>query len=225
MNNQGLFVGGLGLGAGLMFLLDPDRGAKRRALITDQCAHAAHKVPEALGATLRDGRNRAQGLIAQASSLLSASEVSDEVLVQRVRSKLGRIVSHPHAVKVESQDGRVKLTGPILADEVDDLIGCTSAMSGVTEVINELEIHQEPGNVPALQGGNARSGNRSEFMQENWSPTARVCAGATGAGLVTWGLIRREPLCLLVGTIGLGLLARGVTNMPIKRLAGEAVGL
>jgi hypothetical protein len=191
MSNQGLLVTGIGVGAGLLYVLDPDRGAKRRARIADQCVHAAHKVPDALGATFRDGMNRAQGFIAQASSLFSTEPVSDEVLVQRVRSKLGRIVSHPHAVKVSSEIGRVVLSGPILAHEVDELVGCTSATSSVTEVINELEIHKEPGNVSALQGGHPRTGNHSEFMQENWSPAARLCTGATGAGLVTWGLIRR----------------------------------
>src|SRR5687767_12827495 len=224
MKNQGLFVGGLGVGAGMMYLLDPDRGAKRRARILDQCAHAANKVPNAVGATLRDLRNRAHGFTAQASSMFSSEETSDDVVAQRVRSKLGRIVSHPHVIKVSSQNGRITLSGPILAHEVDDLVGCTSAISGVTEVINELEIHQEPGNVSALQGGKPRRGNQSEFMQENWSPAARVCASTTGAGLVTWGLIRREPLCLLVGTIGLGLLARGLTNMPVKRLVGAGAG-
>jgi uncharacterized membrane protein len=224
MNNQGLFVTGIGVGAGLMYVLDPDRGARRRAGLRDQFVHTANKAPDLVGATVRDIRNRAQGLTSTVGSLFVADNASDEVMVQRVRSKLGRIVSHPHAINVSSQNGRVTLAGPIIAHEVDDLIGCVSAISGVTDIVNKLEDHNEAGNISALQGGQLRKSYHSEFLQENWSPAARVCASATGAGLVTWGLIRREPLCLLVGTIGLGLLARGLTNMPVKRLVGAGAG-
>src|SRR5262245_20048602 len=38
---------GLGLGAGLMYYLDPDRGSRRRTHARNQLIHASHRVPEA----------------------------------------------------------------------------------------------------------------------------------------------------------------------------------
>jgi hypothetical protein len=41
------FAAGLGLGAGLMFFLDPDRGSRRRTHTRNQIAHASHRVQDA----------------------------------------------------------------------------------------------------------------------------------------------------------------------------------
>ena len=40
-------VAGLGLGAGLMYYLDPDRGSRRRTHARNQLIHASNRVPEA----------------------------------------------------------------------------------------------------------------------------------------------------------------------------------
>jgi len=215
-----LLAGGIGLGAALMYVLDPDRGRRRRALVRDQLVSAAHRAPDAVGATARDLSNRTRGLAAEVGSMLSSEEVSDEVLMARVRSKMGRVVSHPHAVEVTVERGCVTLSGPILAREVDDLLSCVSRVRGVAGVENQLEVHEEVGNVSALQGG--RRGHRFEFFQENWSPTARLMAGLAGVTLASYGLSRRDPLSLVLGVAGVGLLARGVTNLRVSHLVGVA---
>ena len=38
-----MLLGGLGLGAALMYVLDPERGKRRRALVRDKAVRAAHK--------------------------------------------------------------------------------------------------------------------------------------------------------------------------------------
>src|SRR2546423_7524759 len=115
MMNRGLtLIGGIGLGAGLMYVLDPDRGRRRRALVRDKVARVINKTRDATGKTLRDTRHRARGLVAGARSLLKREQVSDEVLIERVRSKMGRVVSHPHSIGVTADRGRVTLRGPIL---------------------------------------------------------------------------------------------------------------
>jgi hypothetical protein len=56
----------------------------------------------------------------------------------------------------------------------------TSSVRGVSGVENRLEAHDEPAGVPGLQGEprRRRSGERFEFMQTYWSPSARLLAGA-----------------------------------------------
>jgi uncharacterized membrane protein len=217
-------AGGIGLGAALMYMLDPDRGSRRRVLVRDKLASAANAMPKAIGVTARDLSNRAEGLASQVTSLFSSKEVPDEVLVERVRSKMGRVVSHPHAIQVKADHGRVTLSGPILAREVDDLLATVSLVTSVTDVDNQLEAHEQADNLPSLQGEGTRSGYRFELMQENWSPTARVLAGVAGGALAAYGLSRRDAVSLALGAVGIGLLTRGVTNMEMKRLVGVGAG-
>lgn len=56
----------LGLGAAAMYLLDPQQGRRRRALIRDQLTHARRVVRERASGTARDLGNRARGLAAEA---------------------------------------------------------------------------------------------------------------------------------------------------------------
>lgn len=219
--NKGLALGaGVGLGSGLMFLLDPDRGKRRRALLRDKMIWAARKTGECAEVTARDVRNRTHGLMSEVQSRFSSAPVDDAKLVERVRSKLGRLVSHPGAIHVTAQNGSVTLSGPILTHEVPELLACVYKVSGVTEVTNNLETHDQAENHPALQGGRERFGDRSEFFQENWSPTARLIAGAAGATLAVYGGKRYDALGAGLGAAGLLLMTRGITNTGFKSLVG-----
>ena len=60
-----LLVAGVGAGAALMYLFDPDRGRGRRARLSDQVMSKAHRLEERMGAKSRDLRNRARGLLHQ----------------------------------------------------------------------------------------------------------------------------------------------------------------
>jgi hypothetical protein len=210
-----------GIGAGLMFVLDPDRGKRRRALLRDQAIHLAHETGNAVGALERDVPNRTRGVAARVQTRFGKDgEYSDEVLVERVRSTLGRTVSHPGAIEVSANAGRVTLTGPVLTHEQDRLINAVRKVRGVAEIDRRLEPHDEPGNVSALQNGKPRRGERFALRQEHWSPTARLLAGGAGGALATYGLVRRDPLGALLGISGSGLAARAVTNKGVMRLVG-----
>jgi uncharacterized membrane protein len=140
-----------------------------------------------------------------------------------VRSKMGRIVSHPHAIKVTVNDGNVALSGPIFADEVKALLKCAGSVAGVRSVENHLDEHESAEGVSALQGGTRRA-SRAEFMQENWSPAARLIAGTAGAAALAYGFLKRDALSITVGTLGAGLLARSATNTEFQRLLGLGGG-
>lgn len=217
--HRGLAFGtGLGIGTGLMFLLDPNQGKRRRAMLRDKCYWAARKTGEGVEVTARDLRNRTHGIVSEVQSRFSSAPVDDAVIVDRVRAKLGRVVSHPRAINVTSQNGRVVLSGPVLAAELPKLLACVNSVGGAKQVINQLDLHEESDNHPALQGGRERQGNRFEFLQENWSPAARFVAGAAGASLATLGGMRRGALGAGLGAAGLLLLTRGITNTGLKSL-------
>jgi hypothetical protein len=224
MNKELTFGAGVGIGTIVMYVLDPDRGKRRRALLRDKLASATKKTAEGVEITARDLRNRAQGIAANIKSRFTSVETDDAVLIDRVRSKLGRLVSHSGAIQVASENGNITLSGPILEAEVDDLLTCVKAIQGVNHIANNLEVHKEAGNHPALQGGREPQGYQFEFLQENWSPAARFVASAAGASLAIYGGIRRDALGAGLGAAGLLLLTRGITNTEFKRLAGLGDG-
>jgi uncharacterized membrane protein len=220
MNPNLAALGGVGVGAGLMYLFDPVRGRRRRALVRDQLVHARHLFSRALGITSRDLSHRAYGVLAEGNHLFQHEEVSNEVLEARVRAKIGRSVSHPHAISVAVNGGRVRLSGPVLADEVNRMLSGVSSVRGVKGVEDLLTIHTQAEGMPSLQGGRPRTGDRFALLQSNWSPTARLLTGLAGSALMANCLSRRDPLSAALGTVGFGLLMRGVTNRDMKSLIG-----
>lgn len=205
----------IALGAGAMFLLDPDNGRRRRALLRDKALHAARVGLESAGRAKRDLSNRAHGARVRLRNKVHPEEhVPDEILAERVRAKMGVFVSHPHAITVEARNGIVTLRGPILRREAQALIRRVRHVPGVHEIIDQLERHQATENVSALQGGVARR-RRPEFLQENWAPGARLLAGTAGLGLLTLGLSRRRsPLTVA----GFAVLLRTLANAPLKQV-------
>ncbi len=224
MNRRLTLISGLGLGAGLMYLCDPQVGRRRRALLRDQMSSAFSRIDDRINMTARDTRQRVQGLFAELRSRLVDRDIPDEVLVARLRSKLGRYVSHPSSIEITAHQGGVTLRGPILAHEVDPLLAVVAAQRGVQWVDNQLEVHRQRDNIAALQGGVARPGERFELMQANWSPATRLLVGGTGLGLIAYSLTRQAPTACVLGTIGLGMFARGFTNRNLRDLIGLGKG-
>ena len=142
--DKGMWIlGGLGLGAGLMYLLDPDRGVKRRAMLRDKCVHKMRQVGDAassVGGACRDLGNRSYGLLAEAKHWFRREEVDDETLVARVRSQLGHVISRPSLIEVSANEGNVSLSGSIPAEELNDLLICVSRVRGVKEIESRLKV-------------------------------------------------------------------------------------
>jgi hypothetical protein len=128
--------------------------------------------------TLRDVANRTRGFVFETSGWLTERDVDDSRLLKRVRARLGRATSHPHAIRAAVQDGQVTLRGPILASEVQGLLSAIARVRGVQSVLNELEAHDTAEDVPALQGQGRRPSARLDVMQRNWAPATRALVGA-----------------------------------------------
>jgi uncharacterized membrane protein len=200
-----------------MYMFDPDKGRRRRNVMRDAVNHMVNTAEDAIGKTSRDMSNRAQGLRAELNSIFRHEEADDEVVAERVRSKLGRAVSHPHAIHVAVDEGRVTLSGQILSAEVGQLLKSVWSVHGVMDVENKLEAHEEAGNIPSLQGGIPHSGKTFELMQTNWAPAMRFLMGVGGGALTLYGARRKD---IFSAAAGLGLITRSLTNMEMKDLIG-----
>lgn len=142
-----VLLGGMATGAGVMLLLDPDRGRRRRALIADKLASLRARSSKFAGKASRDLGNRARGLAHEARK----------------------------------------------------------------------------GNL-FVKASDATHNNTFEFMQQNWTPAARVVAGVTGGALALYGVSRRGIPGAAAGTAGAGLLARSISNMQLAQLVASIGG-
>jgi uncharacterized membrane protein len=217
------FVGGIGLGAGLMYLLDPDRGSRRRAGLRDQARHAVHRERIVLDKGVRDLGHRMEGLAARLRQALVTEDVPDDILVERVRARMGRAVSHTGAIQVRADGGRITLSGPIFASEVDRLLRVTRRVRGVREVENLLEAHTTAEGVPGLQGS-PRPRPKPMLLRDRWPPALRVVAMGVGLTATVYGLRRRGALGTAAGAAGAFVTLRAMLDLPAKRMLGIGAG-
>lgn len=217
MNKALAVFTGLGVGAGLTYLADPERGKRRRALIRDKAIHASRVSRDGLDVARRDLGNRASGWVAATSSRLRAEPVDDAILVARVRAKLGRHCAQPHAVEVAAHEGRVVLAGPILASEAGVVLDAIRRVAGVVGIEDRL-VRREGAGQPA-EGVEPRA-EEIRLRQAYWSPAYRLVVGVGGGSLVLWGLARRGFLGTGLGLLGAGLLGRAIANQELRGLLG-----
>jgi uncharacterized membrane protein len=225
-NKRFSIISTLGLGALLMYVLDPQTGRRRRAQARDKLIRYGRKTAEAIDITARDLKNRTLGLAAEARNLVSKKPLSDPALAQHVRANLAPLVSHPSSIEVTVENGKITLSGPILAAEVDPLLRHVSSIRGIAAVDNRLEAHPEPGNIPGLQGEPAirNSGQVPDAMQANWSPATRFIAGTFGGTVALYGARQLSVFGTAIATLGTAILTRALTNMEFKRLSGIGAG-
>lgn len=63
MKNAIAILGGLGVGAALMYMFDPERGNTRRAMMRDKAVRLDRKTREAVSGRVHDLSNRAKGML------------------------------------------------------------------------------------------------------------------------------------------------------------------
>jgi hypothetical protein len=227
MNRTTIALAGVGLGAAAMYLLDPSRGRRRRARLAEAASHVSHRAQAVAGMTARDVRHRVSGLAARTlDQLVEEGTPSNEVLVERVRARLGRLVSHPGAIDVVASGGTVTLKGPVFEAEVDQLMKGVAAVAGVTTVENGLEPHRDAAHVSALQGPGPRTISSPPAAWLRWTPTTRLIAGVTGLALLAVSSPRRLIRGAATGIAGLELMQQALSGMRAgaqrqSRLAAE----
>ncbi len=140
-------------GALTMYFLDPAHGRRRRAVFCDKLEARARDACELFEGKRRHALNKARGALHQAREQLGLQpQPPDHILREQVRARMGHIISYPKAIDVEVHEGRVTLSGPVLAKDQDRLISGILELHGVHAVVNKLTPHEKPGGVPELQG-------------------------------------------------------------------------
>jgi osmotically-inducible protein OsmY len=160
----GILVGGLGLGAALMYVLDPERGKRRRAVVRDKALSGARRAGNRVAAKSRDAANRVRGAAAEVKSLTRSDEADDFVLEERVRAAIGRVVARPPSIDVAAIAGTVLLSGAVRTDELDDLLSAVRGVPGVADVENRLEMYETSEDVEK------RPANDEKRGVDRWEP-------------------------------------------------------
>jgi uncharacterized membrane protein len=208
-----VFAIGLGSGLAAAYLLDPSRGRRRRAIASDRARHLARQEMRFLGKAARDTKNRARGIAARMR--WSREEPDDDRLHARVRAELGHHVSHAGAIEVTVHDGVVTLRGPIMREEIPEVVRAIRHVRGVMAVQDALEPHDADDRVPSLQGGRT-----SSPMRTRWTPATRLAAAGLGLVLGGGGLLRRGSLGIGLASIGAALLVRSAANRSVGQMFG-----
>jgi len=206
------FLRGAAIGAAAMYMLDPDKGRRRRALARDKARRFAGDASDVLNAAAKDINNRMRGAKAEAARHLRREGTPDDLqLIERVRAQLGRAVSNPHAIQVGAREGRVVLSGPVLASEVDELIDAVSSVPGVTGVDDHLAVHPRAGSIPSLQGSGRRERSRPPALADNGRLLLRAATIVGGSLLAVYGVTQRSLAGLALAGLGGTLASRAAT--------------
>jgi hypothetical protein len=214
MSNHYLsWIGPAGLGASLMYLLDPSAGRRRRALLRDQVAHAAHAGNDWCAKSSRDFMNRVEGMRARWQRE-DDEAVDDTTIEARVRAALGRVTTHAGAIGVESRGGIVELVGPVLAREHRSVVHTVARVRGVADLIDHLAVHEDADSVPGLQG-------EGSIPASNWSRPARLASIAGGAALIAYGVQQRTLVGGIAAAVGAGLVARSLSPLELPARIAE----
>jgi len=130
------WLGGAALGAGLMYLLDFNKGTRRRTGLRNLAAIAAAKI--------RHLQPQERARLTRTLSVVPPKPVPDWVLAERARLEIWRGVTHPESVQVTARDGRLTLWGPVLAGEPETLREKLAKLPGLRQLELQLTIRQEP---------------------------------------------------------------------------------
>lgn len=200
-----------GVGAALMYFLDPQLGRRRRAAARDGVLGATHRASDWLDKAVRDAKHRMEGTAAEFEALFDTSMPSAEKLAERVRARLGHVASHPHLIEVRAKNGCVTLAGHAPMQEMRAIVAAISGVRGVQSVDNELDAEMPPeARLGArLQG---RVAWQAELIDRAWAPSTRLFAGLTGGLLMLNCMAKRTPGAMLLGTLGFGMFLKAAQS-------------
>lgn len=133
-----LFLGA-GLGAGLMFVLNP---ARRKAPIRNKAVRALAR--DRLTTQPSDPMDQRFSGVAADILARKLPPPTDQQLEKRVRSELGHHIEHGWTIEVIAEDGFVTLRGNVLQDQLEDAVSTARDVHGVRKVWSEMGVRNIP---------------------------------------------------------------------------------
>jgi len=147
---------GAGLGVGFTYFCDPDCGHGRRKKVADRAVSLIAQGERLVEHQGKNILNRAEGMLNRVGSLFHHQEdVPDDVLLERVRSRLGRVAQRPQSISTSVEEGIVRLTGTVAREEKKGVLREIREVPGVLRV-EELLTYEKRRNgksIPTLLGG------------------------------------------------------------------------
>jgi len=207
------FFSMLGAGAAAIgvYLFDPKDGRNRRSNLIKSTKRVMATAKHEAGKSIKDAQHHFVGGIACLSARLRTEEATDEVVVERVRSRMGRVVAHSHPIKVASDQGIVTLWGPIARHELLPLLYKVKATPGVKEIRNHLTAYD-----PKEQELYASFAASRKADEITWSPFKRLLIGAAGATAAIYGLYRKNAFGRALALAGAGAMAGSTMKKSIS---------
>jgi hypothetical protein len=138
-----------------MYFCDPNRGRARRKQLAEKTVSILAQGEHLVEKKGKDMLNRAGGLLAAAQTRCEAEDVPDEVLLERVRSRMGHVISEPHSISTSVRAGTVTVGGTMARTEKKRLLKEIRNVPGVRKVEDRLDHEGQPNgrSVPRLLGG------------------------------------------------------------------------
>ncbi len=145
-------------GATLAYFFDPDGGARRRARVRDALVRARHTAAHGLVEREHGLLNRGRGVLARFEALARPVTADDDIVVERIRSMLGHVCSHPHDVEVHARgEGRFVISGAVLHREHVTVARALSRVPGVRRLEDALVERSTDAEVIASRGSSPPS--------------------------------------------------------------------
>lgn len=131
---------GAGLGAGLMFVLNP---ARRKAPVRNKAVRALARDR----LTTQPTEPMAEPLTGVSAGIMARKfpPPTDQQLEKRVRSELGHHIEHGWTIEVIAEDGFVVLRGNVLLDQLEDAVSTARDVHGVRKVWSEMGVRNGSG--------------------------------------------------------------------------------
>lgn len=206
-----MLLGGIATATTAAYFLDRENGRERRTRFARTAERLTKTIGDGAALGLRDSQHRLVGMAKHAWYNFRREHLEDRVLVERIRSRMGRIVSHPHKIHVASDDGVVTLWGEASHDEAPKLRHLVNAMRGVIQVRDYVEI-REAGE-PLARPDTLRNARHATRL--NWSPWQRLLATAAGTAVAAYGWRRKDKIGFCISLLGAGVAAQGLMKRNI----------
>jgi uncharacterized membrane protein len=209
-------AGGVAAAASALYFLDGKRGSQRRSAFASNAKRLSRGFGKATAKSARDCWHHLSGpALGVWSGPGGSQRADDRLLVERIRSGIGRLVSQPHRIHVVSDDGVVTLWGTAAEEEILRLSKSVRSIPGAKEVINHLEAREGEERGPAVVSP-FKQARRETLL--NWSPAKRLVAGMAGTAAAIYGLKRKDAVGISISLVGAGLAAVSTMRRNVHSL-------